>query len=174
MYLSGSKQAVFDTFRSKCPIFTVAYSVTEAESLLQSDANNLLIVDDFLVDITGNKSMNDWITKFVVTRSHHENTAIIMLMQNLFGKNTRTLSLNCSFIVLMKTIRDKSTTSILSRQFSPNNPRYLTDALALATDGQELGRFLVIDCQVKREDFARVRDFIWLDHPNRNRVFLPL
>lgn len=172
IYLSASKQTCFKEFGKKCDIFHMAYTVEEAEHLLKKGVNNLLVVDDFLVDISGQKGLNDWVTKFVITRSHHEQCAIVLLFQNLFGANTRTLSLNASLIILLRQIRDKTTTSILSRQFAPNHPHYLTEALALATEAG-MGHFLVIDCQVTREDFARVRNFLWLEHPGRNRIFLP-
>lgn len=172
IYLSASHQSCFQDFKQKCPNFNMAYSVEEAEGLLKKDCNNLMVIDDFLVDISSSKQMNDWVTKFVITRSHHEKCAIVLLFQNLFGANTRTLSLNASIIILLRQIRDKTTTSILSRQFAPNHPHYLTEALALATEAG-IGHYLVIDCQVKTPDFCRVRDFLWLEHPARCRIFLP-
>lgn len=65
----------------------------------------LCIIDDLMSDIQGqSKDVSDWFTK----GSHHENISIVVLVQNLFPHNMRTISLNAHIVVLFNNPRDQS------------------------------------------------------------------
>lgn len=70
----------------------------------------------------------------------------------------------------MKMIRDKTSSKILSQQFSPKFPNFLPDALEKATnDGR--GKYILIDLHHDSPEFWRVRSFCM---PSLDmRVFLP-
>jgi Cdc6-like AAA superfamily ATPase len=93
--------------------------------------------------------------------SHHENCSIIFLTQNLFykDKSFRTMSLNSHYIVLMKNDRDKMQTSILGRQFSPGNSKFITDAYANAT--KKPYSYLLLDFKPDSPPHLRVRTNIF-------------
>src|ERR1700759_3648415 len=66
--------------------------------------HTLVIIDDLMHET------NDVVTKLFTRRSHHTNTSVIYITQNLFhaNKETRTLTLNAQYMVLFKNVRDKS------------------------------------------------------------------
>ena len=66
------------------------------ESLDPNDSN-LLVIDDQM------SRERKYIEKLFTQGSHHKNLTVIMLVQNLFQKELRTISLNSHYIVLMKT-----------------------------------------------------------------------
>ena len=88
--------------------------------------NNLVIIDDLMREASENTTVLDVFTK----GSHHRNTSIIILTQNLFnkGKHSRTISLNSHYIVLFKNPRDASQISHLARQMYPKNSKFLEEA----------------------------------------------
>ena len=62
----------------------------------------LLILDDLMHET------NDVVTKLFTRLSHHTNTSVIFITQNIFGggKETRTITLNAQYMVLFKNVRD--------------------------------------------------------------------
>ena len=93
--------------------------------------------------------------------SHHENCSIIFLTQNLFykDKSFRTMSLNSHYIVLMKNDRDKMQTSILGKQFSPGNSKFISDAYTNAT--KKAYSYLLLDFKPDSPPHLRVRTNIF-------------
>ena len=55
--------------------------------------------------------------------SHHKNTSVFFLTQNIFskGKFTRDISLNSNYLIIFKNPRDQLQFQILARQMFPNN-----------------------------------------------------
>ena len=66
-------------------------------------------------------STNDSVVDIFTKISHHRNVSVVYLNQNLFYKNkqTRTLSLNSHYIVLLKNARDETQVANLARQMYP-------------------------------------------------------
>src|SRR5271163_1146546 len=64
---------------------------------------------------------NDTVTKILTRISHHTNTSVIFITQNLFhaGKETRTVTSNGQCLVLFQNVRDKSQIAYLARQMYP-------------------------------------------------------
>jgi len=89
--------------------------------------------------------------------SHHENSSIIFLTQNLFFQNPvfRTMSLNSHYLVLMKNVRDNQQISILAKQYSPNNIGYIIQAYAKATTRPF--SFLLLDFKPNSPQKIRLR-----------------
>ena len=81
------------------------------DGLGEKDGNDplLVVVDDLMDEM--DKRVLDMFTK----KSHHQNTSIILIVQNLFVNNKffRTVSLNAHYLVVFENPRDKSTDSIL-------------------------------------------------------------
>ena len=78
--------------------------------------NNMIILDDLM-----NESGNDTsICDLFCVDSHHKSISVFLMTQNLFpkSKNSRTISLNCDYIVLMTDPRDRAQIGFLSRNIS--------------------------------------------------------
>ena len=114
------------------------------ESLDPNDSN-LLVIDDQM------SRERKYIEKLFTQGSHHKNLTVIMLVQNLFQKELRTISLNSHYIVLMKNSRDRTQIRTLGQQMFPENPGFIVQAYDNATRGQQYGH-LVIDNHPSTED----------------------
>lgn len=68
--------------------------------------NNLIILDDLMQESQNDRSILNLFT----TDSHHKNISVFFLSQNLFnqGKYSRTISLNCHYLIILNNPRDKS------------------------------------------------------------------
>ena len=88
----------------------------------ESNQKILIILDDLMTDAY-NSSISELFTK----GSHHRNTSVILVTQNLFHQTSqsRNISLNAKYIVLFKNPRDKQQFSHLARQIYPENSREL-------------------------------------------------
>ena len=91
------------------------------DSILDSinpKTRNLFIIDDMMGD------KDAVIAKLFTKKSHHGNLSVIV--QNLFhqSKDHRTISLNASYIILTKNIRDASQTIHLAKQLYPSNTKF--------------------------------------------------
>ena len=82
----------------------------------------MVIFDDYEEEMIQNSSLY---TKIYTVLSHHMNLVPVALLHNIFRKELRTLSLNVHRLVLMKSPRDVSQISHLSRQCFPEKKNYL-------------------------------------------------
>ena len=73
-------------------------------SMLDSTTRNLIIIDDLMAET------DERVTTLFAKKSHHRNTSVLYLVQNLFPKNkeSRTISLNSQYMVVFKNPRDAS------------------------------------------------------------------
>ena len=138
-------------FRSKSNIefYEGIYDITN----LNSQFNNLLILDDLMREASGNEQILDMFTK----GSHHKNTSVMLLTQNIFskGKHSRTISLNSHYIVMFKNPRDRSQISFLARQMYPQQSKFLEEAYLDATNNPH--GFLFIDLKQTTPNELRIQ-----------------
>lgn len=103
------------------------------ESLGSEDSEHhaLLVLDDLMDEITKSAEMCALFTREV----HHRRISVIMLSQNIFHQSrySRTITLNTSYLILMKTCRDLQQIHCLSRQMFPDTPKRLVEAYDDAT-----------------------------------------
>ena len=92
---------------------------------------NLIIFDDLMVECVKNEDIMNLFT----VGSHHKNTSVFFITQNLFskGKYAREISLNSNYLVMFKNPRDKLQLSILANQMYPNNKNFILESFADAT-----------------------------------------
>jgi uridine kinase len=166
VYFYGEHQPLFTEFAKTHPHIYFVNNVEEAEKNLIKTQPSLYILDDLLTNLQSDKKLNDYITKYFVQKAHHCNTSIILLVQNIFPQNTRTISLNATYIILMRQIRDKRAASYLGSQIKPHYPNFIPDALEQATQNKR-GAFLVIDLHHDTVEEFRVRNFIWISKDMR-------
>ena len=74
-------------------------------------------------------------TTLFTKKSHHRNTSVLYLVQNLLPKNkeSRTISLNSQYMVVFKNPRDASQMSHLARQMYPGRAKFVKEAFKDAT-----------------------------------------
>ena len=89
----------------------------------------LVVLDDLMAETDGR------VTNLFTKKSHHSNTSVIYLVQNLFSKNkeSRTISLNSQYMVIFKNPRDASQLANLARQMYPGRGAFVQEAFADAT-----------------------------------------
>lgn len=119
--------------------------------------NFILVVDDLMESKEAASLMNDIFTKY----SHHYNISCIFILQNLFPKfkQARTISLNASYIVLMKNSRDKAQIRSLGSQAFPGSLNFLLQSYEDAT--KEPYSYLFLDFKPETPDEIRVRSNIF-------------
>lgn len=127
----------------------------------------IVILDDLMREANG--SLVDLFTK----GSHHYNLSVIFVTQNIFnqGKGQRDISLNAHYLVCFKNPRDKQQILHLSKQISPENPKYIQEAYNDAT-AKPFG-YLLFDLRQTTPDIIRYRTNIFkADNPS-NIVYVP-
>ena len=134
----------------------------------------LLILDDLMQDAFKDSAVSDLFTKV----SHHNNVSVILITQNIFhqGKQSRDISLNCKYFVLVKNPRDQKQFGILARQMWPSQWRDVEQVYKDAT--RDPHSYLVIDCSQTTHDCLRLQTDIFADDymcsvyvPDVNQLF---
>ena len=122
---------------------------------LRPQPGTLLILDDLQGHDT-KKVIRDWFT----VRSHHYDTSVIYLVQNVFDKNAehRTVSLNAHYMAIFKNPRDASQVTHLAKQMFPHNVKLIAEAYKAATEQPH--SYLFLDLKQTTQDIARLRDGI--------------
>lgn len=87
----------------------------------------LLIIDDLMGEIEAqqHRQVSQWFTK----GTHHMNVSLALLVQNMFPKNMRTISLNAHIIVLFPNPRDQTQVRRLIAQAFPGRKERIKKAL---------------------------------------------
>ena len=73
-------------------------------SLFNPKTRNLIVIDDLMAETESQ------VTTLFTKKSHHSNTSVLYLVQNLFPKNKEscTIRLNAQYMVVFKILRDTS------------------------------------------------------------------
>lgn len=125
--------------------------------------HRLMVIDDMMCEALAqdNKSSNPSITDLFTRLSHHMNISVILVLHNLFNKakQTRTVSLNSKYIILLKNPRDATIAMNLAKQVFPHCTGYLLEAYE-AEMNKPYGH-LLIDLCPSTSDNARLRGNIF-------------
>ena len=116
---------------------------------------SIVVIDDF------GQELNSDIQDIFTVLSHHTNTTVFLLVQNIFPKNRvfRDISLKSTYIVLFKNPRDASQISHYARQFAPGNHHYIVDAFRECT--KNAYSYMIFDHHQATPDILRVRSHIF-------------
>lgn len=117
LYSYGVYQKKFEDLEIQIPQLTLHHGLPSREvieDLKCDEGNNLVILDDLMDEICKSSEMCSLFTREV----HHGRISVIMISQNVFHQSrySRTISLNTSYLVLMKTCRDLQQIHFLSKQ----------------------------------------------------------
>ena len=112
------------------------------------------------------------VTTLFTKKSHHSDTSVTYLVQNLFPKNkeSRTISLNSQYMVVCKNPRDASQLANLASQMYPGRGSFVQEEFADAT-ASPYGYFLV-DLKQNTPDDMRLRTSVLSDDAHQ-WVYLP-
>ncbi len=128
--------------------------------------HTLVIIDDLMHET------NDIVSKLFTRGSHHTNTSVVFITQNLFhaDKVTRTITLNAQYLILFKNVRDKSQIAHLSRQMYPGNSKHMIESYIDATS--EPYSYLFVDLKPNTDENHRLKACIFPDDRD-NYVYAP-
>ena len=115
------------------------------EGLTEEDCD-LIIIDDLMDEF---KKVVDLFIK----KSHHRNTSVLFVVQNIFLKGLRTISMNAHYLVLFKNPRDSSQITYLGRQMGSS--KAVTAAYKDATS-KPYG-YLFVDMKQDTPETTRLR-----------------
>ena len=131
VYAYGVYQKVFGELEEEMNNVTLHEGLPNKELIErigseEPDHNVILVLDDLLDEICKSAEMCALFTRDV----HHRRISVIMLSQNIYHQSrySRTISLNSSYLILMKTCRDLQQVHHLSRQMNPSTPKRLLEA----------------------------------------------
>lgn len=130
LYCYAIWQNSYEFIKQKCPRVEFIKGLLKLDDLSAS-TKNLVIIDDLMESCNKNDDINSLFTR----HSHHMNTSVVHITQNLFaqGKHSRTISLNCHYMIIMNNPRDRAQIFALSRQMYPTNPNFLMECYEDAT-----------------------------------------
>ena len=122
---------------------------------LNSNENNLIILDDNMHKFCKDPLISDIFTKY----SHHKNIFVIILFQTNFPneKFKMDISSNSSYIVLMSNPMNEKQMSILCSQ---RGGAFITECYKDATNNKAYS-YLFLDCDQETPDEVRVRTDIF-------------
>ncbi len=147
-------------------------NIEEISDSFKSDETNMLVIDD---QMCGSSRDRKYIEKLFTQGSHHKNLTVILIVQNLFVKELRTISLNTHYFVLLKNSRDRTQIRVLGQQMFPDNPKFLAESFDDATRGQKYG-YLIVDSHPNTEDDSmRIASRVLReDHPKiASTIYMP-
>ena len=165
-YFYSEYQETFAEIESLVPNIQFIEGVPDAIfDSINPKTRNLYIFDDMMGE------RDSVIAKLFTKKSHHGNLSVIYIVQNLFhqSKDHHTISLNASYLVLTKNVRDASQVIHLAKQIYPNNVKFFQQAYQMAT--AEPFSYLFIDLTPTCPDETRLRSGIF---PNdKHYVYVP-
>ena len=137
-----------------------------ALSSLSTQGGCLVIIDDQV------QNVNKDLAEIFMVAGRHSGISLIFMSQNLFSKDPhfRNISLQSTYIVLLKNPRDGSSVSHLAKQLKPGNSKFLLDAYADAT--QTAYSYFFIDLHQETPELIRYRKNIF-PRENPPIVYVP-
>jgi hypothetical protein len=125
-YDSFKKENIVKEWINKLP---TEEDIREKTMLHKNKGGSVLVIDDFAQELT-----KDIATLFTVL-SHHTNSVVILLTQNIFAKvkGFRDMSLNATYVILFKNPRDSSQIEHFARQVARSDIAWLIRAFEEAT-----------------------------------------
>ncbi len=128
------------------------------EITLNPDENNTLVLDDLISEAKDSSYLSDLFTKW----SHHANTTVIYLVQNLFekGKSSVTAAKNAHYTVFFKNPKGVRDIRTLATQLFPAGRAQAFVNLVQKVTDSDWG-YLLIDCHPKTPESYKFRTNIF-------------
>ena len=150
LYCYGVYQSLFDEMQRTVGNLQFQEGIPsqqDIEALAEGQNHCLLVLDDLMSKVVASETMQ----------------GVVYLTQNLYqgGKCARTIALNTSALVLMKSMRNASQIRCLATQLYPGNIGFMMGAYQDAM--KEAYGYLVIDMSPSADDLYRLRTHIFPD-----------
>ena len=138
IYCYSLYQPLFDYLKTKITNISFIKGLPNLDEI----SNCLLVLDDLGQDCIDNKD----IVQLFTVGSHHRYISVILLTHNIFekGKYMRTISLNCSYLIIFNNLRDKKQIKFLGTHLFPGESKFFEEILTDIFNNQERG-YLIID-----------------------------
>ena len=160
MYCYGVYQDLFDTMERKYPFISFHEGLPTEDAIRQfatTGEHNFIIIDDLLQEAKNNLNVE----KLFLQLSHHLCISVFFLVQNLFSKHIRTISLNTHYLILFRNFRDSQQINCLGKQLYPKYSKTFLSAYEDAT-GRPYG-YLLINMSPKGHGMLRLMTNIFPD-----------
>jgi hypothetical protein len=159
IYFYKTWQSSYNDIKSIWPTIEFKNSLNDLDDI-NENTNNLVIIDDYMTEGQQNSTILDLFT----VNSHHKNTSVFFVSQNLYpqGKYSRSISLNCHYLIVFNNPRDRIQISVLARQIFPYNIKFFMEAFHDATELKKHG-YIFIDLKQATELKNRVQTGILPD-----------
>ena len=133
-------------------------------SIYISSLSDCVLVLDDLMDVAVNDKK---LMSLCTEGSHHKNISVVFIMQNLYphGRESKTISLNMTYLTLFKMVRDKLQVQTLARQLFPGKTQEFMDYYHEMTS-KPYGK-LILDLHPRTPDSQRyIQDKVSIDNMN--------
>ena len=162
----GEWQPLYSTLSTIHPNLECVEGLPDLSSF-DPNNRNLVVIDDLMSET------DERVTKLFTKKSHHCNTSVIYLVQNVFpkGKESRTISLNAQYMVLFKNPRDNTQVVNLAKQMFPGRVKYMQEAFRDATSVPH--GYLFVDLKQSTPEHLRLRSNIIPDSGTYQCAYIP-
>lgn len=171
IYFFQDYQDIFNDVKAHDDSVIFVNSIIDFEDALETcgkDSFKMIIFDAFLIKSLYEESK--YIINFFLRRTHHQNCATIFQSQLLFPRNLKSLALNTTHFILLKS-NNKQQVHYWLRQIDPVNWKAILSAYIECTEEKEYGHF-VIDLYQRTPNILKYRDFAI--PTESGRVFVPI
>ena len=143
---------------------------SDEDEIEKLDNHTLIVFDDFAEELSNSKEL----TKFFTRNSHHTNTSIIHITQNLFldGSHHRTRSINANYILLMKQPRNLKQIRLLARQISHDNKEFEAIMKAYTTATIDAYGYLLLSFHPRDSYLLMLRSHIFPEDARMTSVYV--
>ena len=132
MWSYSQWQPIYTTLQNNIPWIEFVRGIPadlEQDWYFDRNINNLFVIDDHMQESSNYSQIINLFTK----GCHHRNLNVIYFLQNAYynGRVTRTVSLNCHYLVLFKNPRDKMQIMTLAKQMFPRYTQHFLQKYGL-------------------------------------------
>jgi len=153
-------QSLYDKLKAELPDIIFIKGLPSADQIESFVTNHTLLILDDLAELI----VNDLDISLLFTQGcHHKGFSIIKISQNIFQKGAfaRTISLNSSYLVVLKSVRDTQQIACLGVQVFGSGSKRLVEAYEDATS-YEYG-YLIVDLLPATDKELRLRTLVFPD-----------
>ena len=160
LYCYGVWQDLFNKMETLIPNLIFHEGIPSSsliEEITKNNHHNIIVLDDLMIEVVKNEEMDHLFTR----GAHHKNLTVIYINQNMFcqGKNARSITLNCHYLILFQNLRDYSQVQRLGQQIFPGYSKLLVESYKDCM--QTHYGYLVVDLSPRAEEHYRLRTRIF-------------
>ena len=163
LYCYGVYQSIYDEMK-EIPNINIMFreglpSTDEIMDFAEDGVHKLIILDDISHQVVESRDIELLFTQYC----HHKCLSCIFVQQNLFqqGKYSKTIAMNCWYLILFENVRDKMQISYLARQVFPGKNKSFMNVYKDATS--KPFSYLLMDFSPNIKDKYRLRSGIFPD-----------